>query len=257
VSDARRAIDVNCDLGEVPAQIDAGIDDAIATCVTSINIACGGHAGDDASMSRLVEVALRGGTRIGAHPSYPDRANFGRARVAMAVSELRACVCEQVSRLRVMCQQRGAKLTHVKPHGALYHDCRDERVARAVAEGARDAGCGDVVMVGQAGNDVAMGVWREMGFDVLREAFADRWYERDGTLTPRSQEGAMLASDAAAQQAVMIARDGVVRATTGELVNVACETICVHGDGDDALVTARLVMDALAAAGISVRRGRG
>ena len=257
MSDARGAIDVNCDLGEVPAQIDAGIDDAIATCVTSINIACGGHAGDDASMSRLVEVALRGGTRIGAHPSYPDRANFGRARVAMAASELRACVCEQVSRLRVMCQQRGAKLTHVKPHGALYHDCRDERVARAVAEGARDAGCGDVVMVGQAGNDAAMRVWREMGCDVLREAFADRGYERDGTLTPRSQEGAMLASDAAAQQAVMIARDGVVRATTGELVNVACETICVHGDGDDALVTARLVMDALAAAGISVRRGRG
>ncbi|HLP84200.1 MAG TPA: 5-oxoprolinase subunit PxpA [Phycisphaerales bacterium] len=245
-------IDVNCDVGEVPAMIAAGHDDALAACVSSVNIACSGHAGDELSMRRVVLAARRAGTNVGAHPGYPDRVGFGRVRIAMTADALRASVREQVARLIAVCDESGVKMTHVKPHGALYHDCRERDVAEVVGNAVQDA-CGhDVTLVTQAGNDTAAAVWQRMGFGVVREAFADRGYERDGTLVARGKVGAMLLPADAARQAVMIARDQCVF-VAGERVRVEAQTLCVHGDGEHALATAHAVVQALRDAGISVR----
>lgn len=245
-------IDVNCDVGEVPAMVEAGHDDALAACVSSVNIACGGHAGDEASMRRVVMAARKAGTNVGAHPGYPDRVGFGRVRIAMTADALRTSVREQIARLLAVCEASGVKLTHVKPHGALYHDCRERDVAEIVGEAVRDA-CGhDVMMVMQAGNDTAATLWQRMGLGVVREAFVDRGYERDGTLIARGKAGAMLLPADAARQAVMIARDGCVL-VGGQRVLVDAQTLCVHGDGEHALETAQAVVQALRGAGINVR----
>lgn len=245
-------IDVNCDVGEVPELVAAGHDDALAACVSSVNIACGGHAGDVASMRRVVMAARRAGTNVGAHPGYPDRVGFGRVRIAMTADALRESVREQIARLLAVCEASGVKMTHVKPHGALYHDCREHDVAEAVGEAVRDAYGHDVTMVTQAGNDTAAVVWQRMGFGVVREAFADRGYERDGTLVARGKAGAMLLPADAARQAVMIVRDGCVF-VAGERVRVDAQTLCVHGDSEHALETAHAVVQALRDAGVSVR----
>jgi 5-oxoprolinase (ATP-hydrolysing) subunit A len=249
---AERVVDVNCDCGEIASQIAAGVDDALVACVSSVSLACGGHAGDDTSMRRLVRVAMRAGTRIGAHPSYPDVANFGRVSVPMAMERLQASVAEQVARLADICRELGATLAYVKPHGALYHDCAREGVARAVASAVTDVMGRDALMF--AGSDEAAQTWSSMGLRVVREAFADRAYEANGALRSRSTAGAVLDARLAAEQAVILAREGAVWGGERRDVRVvvACDTMCVHGDGPDAIATARAVVGALRACGVSV-----
>lgn len=245
-----RHIDVNCDCGELSAQVAAGVDDDLARTVTSINIACGGHAGDDSSMTRLVRVASSVGTRIGAHPSYPDTTNFGRVTMPIASAALRTALHEQIARLRDICTRENAVLTHIKPHGALYHDCADPAIAAIVAEAALAAAGRDVALVAAATSPAAA-IWRSAGFRVMREGFADRAYEADGSLRARRLPGALLSTAAAAQQAVLLASQHSVL-VAGQPVPVPCDTICVHGDGPDALATVRAVVAALRDAGITV-----
>ena len=245
-----RHVDVNCDCGELPTQVAAGVDDDLARTVTSINIACGGHAGDESSMTRLVRVATRVGTRIGAHPSYPDTTNFGRVTMRLAPAALRDALHEQIARLRDICTRENAALTHIKPHGALYHDCADPAIAAIVAEATLAAAGRDVALVAAA-TSPAVALWESAGFRVMREGFADRTYEADGSLRARTSPGSLLSTAAAAQQAVLLAsRRSVLVA--GQFVPVSCDTICVHGDGPDALVTSRAVVAALRAADITV-----
>ncbi len=243
-------VDVNCDCGELPAQVAAGVDDQLTRTVTSVNIACGGHAGDEVSMTRLVRVAKVTGTRIGAHPSYPDPARFGRVSMKLPDAALRATVREQVERLLAVCTTEGAILAHIKPHGALYHDCNDATVANIVGEAVIAAVGRDVPLVAAA-TSAAREHWQAAGLRVIREAFADRAYERDGSLRSRSLAGATLQAAAAAQQAVMLATQQAV-IVEGERVHVPCDTICVHGDGPDALTTARAVVHALRGAGVNI-----
>jgi UPF0271 protein len=208
-------IDLNCDMGELE---DAQHEAALMDSITSANIACGGHAGDEATMERTTRLALERGIRIGAHPGYPDRANFGRVEMPMSVTEIETTVREQIERLEAVVRRLGGEIVHVKPHGALYNVAvRNETVARAIAAGIAQWNP-QTTIFGLAGSPM-LDWWREMGFAVAAEGFADRRYEPDGTLRSRKFPDALITDpQAAAAQAVRLAREGVAK------------TICVHGD---------------------------
>jgi UPF0271 protein len=208
-------IDLNCDMGELP---DAAHEAALMEQITSANIACGGHAGDDHTMETTARLAIERGVRIGAHPGYPDRANFGRIEMAMRPDEIAATVHQQIARLDGIVRRLGGTIVHVKPHGALYNVAvKDDSVAEAIANGVI-RWRSDAILFGLAGS-LMLEVWRGMGLRVWGEAFADRRYEPDGTLRSRKFSDALITDPAeAAGQAVRFAAEG------------KAETICVHGD---------------------------
>lgn len=264
-------IDLNCDMGE-GMETDA----AIFPFVSSANIACGGHAGDADTMRRTVELALRHGVAIGAHPSYPDRGNFGRVDVlgvSLQPGELRSILQEQLDRLQGVCREFGTRMRHVKPHGALYNRAaRDTAVAMLIVRAV--AGFDDSLLLYGLSGGVMKDVADVAGIRFVSEVFADRTYQRDGTLTPRSQPGALIGDGGSAvAQVLKMVREGSVfaggagpagsgsgalRADAGgeagkpQEVAIAAETICLHGDGVHAVEFARLVHDALTAEGIRV-----
>jgi 5-oxoprolinase (ATP-hydrolysing) subunit A len=213
--DLNMKMDLNCDMGELK---DAQHEAALMESITSANIACGGHAGDEATMERTTRLALERGIRIGAHPGYPDRANFGRIEMPMSAAEIETTVREQIERLDAVVRRLGGEIVHVKPHGALYNVAvRNETVARAIAAGIAQWNPKTTVF-GLAGSPM-LDWWRQMGFAVAAEGFADRRYEPDGTLRSRKFPDALITDpQAAAAQAVRLAREGVA------------QTICVHGD---------------------------
>jgi len=201
--------------------------------VTSANIACGGHAGDEASMERTARLAIARGVRIGAHPGYPDRVNFGRVEMPMPAAEIERMVRRQIERLDAVVRSLGGRIVHVKPHGALYNAAvRNTEVARAIAGGVA-AWDPRVTLFGLACSPM-LDVWREMGFEVAAEAFADRRYEPDGTLRPRKFADALITDPReAARQALRFAREGKV------------QTICVHGDTPGAVDILKACREAL------------
>jgi 5-oxoprolinase (ATP-hydrolysing) subunit A len=223
-------LDLNCDMGELE---DAAHEAALMEYITSANIACGGHAGDEATMERTARLALARGVRLGAHPGYPDRAHFGRVEVPMPGDEIEATVREQIERLERVVRRLGASLTHVKPHGALYNvAARNPEVARAIgaAVGRWNPG---VVLFGLAGSQ-CLQIWREMGLRTAAEAFADRRYEPDGSLRPRQFADALITdSREAAAQALRFAREGIA------------QTLCVHGDTPGAVEILKACREAL------------
>jgi 5-oxoprolinase (ATP-hydrolysing) subunit A len=240
------SVDLNADVGE-------GMDDAeLMPYVTSANVACGMHAGDPVTMDQTVELALSRGVRVGAHPGYPDRENFGRVAIEMAADEIENLVVYQVSALEGFVRSRGSRLTHVKPHGALYHSGAEfPDVARAIAEGVRRVGT-ELVLVGASGS-MLVGAGREAGLPVAEEAFADRRYRSDGTLVPRGRPGALITDpDEAAEQAVQLARDGVVVADDSSRISVRADTICLHGDTPGAAEIARRIHERFLSAGIRI-----
>jgi len=208
-------LDLNCDLGELD---DAALEARLMEHVTSANIACGGHAGDEGTMERTIRLALERGVNIGAHPGYPDRANFGRLEIDMSEAEIEDTVAWQIGRLEAVAERLGATIVHVKPHGALYNVAvRNHAVARAIGAAVRQWNP-RALLFGLAGSPM-LEVWRGMGLRVAAEGFADRRYEADGTLRSRQLPGALITDPAeAAAQAVRLACEGGV------------ETICVHGD---------------------------
>lgn len=215
-------IDLSADLGE-----GAPDEEAIWPLITSANVACGGHVGDAKSMQHAASRAREHGVRLGAHPSYPDRENFGRKSMSMEPAQLRASLVKQISALRAF-----APLHHVKPHGALYNDAhRDRELASVVIDGLLEIGevaivCSDTSMMAAAA--------RARGVRVIREAFADRRYQHDGSLTPRGTPGALLTVDEAAAQAELLARDGAVIAGDGSTIAIPHDTICIHADMEHA-----------------------
>jgi UPF0271 protein len=246
-------IDLNADVGESLGPWPMGDDAALIPLVTSVNIACGFHAGDPRTIERAVALAVAAGAAIGAHPGYPDLVGFGRRDLAMAAPDLEAAIVYQVGAVAAFARAAGAELRHVKAHGALYNRAAvdaatAEVVARAVAR------CSpDLVLVGLAGSKlVAAGA--RAGLRTAAEAFPDRSYEPDGTLTPRGRPGAVLEDSAAvAERAVLMARDGEVVAIDGSTIAVRPDTICLHGDTPGAVEHARAVRVALETAGIDVR----
>jgi 5-oxoprolinase (ATP-hydrolysing) subunit A len=247
-------IDLNADVGEGFGAWAMGADADLLALVTSVNVACGFHAGDPAVMDRTVAAAARAGVALGAHPGYPDLRGFGRRAMAVPPEEVETDVVYQVGALMSFARSHGARVAHVKPHGALYNQAaRDERLARAVARGTARAGP-DLVLVGLASSAVMRRAAEAEGLRFAAEAFADRAYEEDGSLRPRTMPDAVITDPrAAALQAVAIARDGEVRSATGAIVGVKADTLCLHGDNPSALANARAVRAALQAAGISLR----
>ena len=242
------AIDLNCDLGE-----DAGNDGALMPLVTSANIACGAHAGGPDVMRATVRLALRHGVAIGAHPGFADCEHFGRRELALPPGEIVALVRAQVEALRAIARDEGAAVTHVKPHGALYNlSARDAVAADAIAEAVAGID-GGLWLYGLAGGEL-LKAGRARGLRVAAEVFADRTYQADGSLTPRSRPDAFLTGEeAAVSQVLRMIREGKVRTTDGREVKITAATVCLHGDGAGAVVFARGLRASLAGAGVRVR----
>lgn len=246
-----RSIDLNADVGESFGAWRMGADEDLVPLVSSVNIACGAHAGDPATILATCALAVRHGAVIGAHPGYPDLAGFGRRELALAPAELRATLVVQVGAVQAAARVAGGLVRHVKPHGALYNlAARDPRVAETVALAIRDLDAG-LVLIGLAGS-ASVDAGRAAGLAVAAEAFADRRYEADGSLRSRSLPGALLGPADAAEQAVSIARDGAATAHDGSRLTIRADTICVHGDGPEAVAVARAVREALETAGLRI-----
>ncbi|HET9341409.1 MAG TPA: 5-oxoprolinase subunit PxpA [Candidatus Eremiobacteraceae bacterium] len=241
-------IDLNCDAGE-----SLGDDDAMFDVVTSANIACGFHAGDESTMESTVRSAVRHGVAVGAHPSYPDVQGFGRRTMRVSPAEAEAFVFEQIEVLRTIAKANGSRVTHVKPHGALYNDAaRDRSLADAIAAAVRRSG--DLRLVGLAGSAFAEAA-RSADVAFIAEGFCDRAYGEDGHLVSRSVAGSLITDpQAAARQAVDIAVRGRVRSSSGNEIAVVAQTLCIHGDTPGAVDIARAVRAALEGAGVRVAR---
>jgi 5-oxoprolinase (ATP-hydrolysing) subunit A len=244
-------MDLNADLGERPEAL--AEDEALMRWITSANVACGGHAGDERTMAATVRAALRHGVRVGAHPGYSDRENFGRRVLPLSASEIAATVESQVRALAAIADREGAAIAHVKPHGALYNlAARDATVARAIAIGVARWRT-DVVLVGLAVS-VMLDAFRDAGFVAVAEAFVDRRYEADGSLRARDLPAALIEDpEEAAAQALELALEGRVRSSDGTPVRIAAQTLCVHGDTPGALAIAAAVRQRLERAQLPVQ----
>jgi UPF0271 protein len=247
-------IDLNADLGEGFGAYPMGADEAVLVYVTSANVACGFHAGDPSVIDRTVARAVRAGVAVGAHPSHFDLRGFGRREIAADPAEVESDVLYQVGAVAAFARAHGGHLTHVKPHGALYSQAaRDEALARAIARGVARAGR-ELALVGLAGSAAMRRAAEGEGLRFAAEAFADRAYDREGRLVPRSRPGALITDPAsAAAKALRIVREGVVTSIDGAEVEMHADTLCLHGDNPHALGIARAVREALEAAGVSVR----
>jgi UPF0271 protein len=236
-------IDLNCDLGE-----GAGHDAELMPLITSANIACGAHAGDEATMQATVALAQKHGVAIGAHPGFADRANFGRRELAVTPDEVHMLVLVQVRML-----QRLGPVRHVKPHGALYNmAARDLALARAVVDAIYEADP-RLILYGLAGSHL-IAVAEACGLPVVSEVFADRTYQSDGSLTPRAQANALITDEnTAVAQVLRMVREGKVRATDGTDVAITADTVCLHGDGAHPVEFARKLRHELTAAGVEIK----
>ncbi|ANR78177.1 5-oxoprolinase subunit PxpA [Kosakonia sacchari] len=240
-------IDLNADLGE-----GCGNDAALLQLVSSANIACGFHAGDAQTMLTCVREALRNGVAVGAHPSFPDRENFGRTPMHLPPDIVYAQVLYQIGALAAMVCAEGGKLHHVKPHGMLYNQAADDAaLADAIAGAVYDVDPA-LILVGLAGSEL-IHAGERYGLRTRQEVFADRGYLRDGRLVPRSAPGALIDDDnLALAQTLEMVLEGRVRCVSGEFVNVQAQTVCLHGDGEHALLFARRLHSAFAQRGVMI-----
>lgn len=242
-----KSIDLNVDLGE-------GFDHdmELIELASSVNIACGWHAGDPLTMRRVTAEAIRKGVAIGAHPSFPDRENFGRSAMKLPPEEVYAGVQYQVGALAAVVAGLSGRVSHVKPHGALYNQAEDDAdLARAIVHAVRDMDP-ELAIFGLAGGQLIR-MTREEGLTGIEEGFADRAYTPAGKLVPRSQPNAVLEDDVAAcQQAVRMALEGRVQASDGSWIAINPRTLCLHGDGAHAVIFANQIRAELAKVDVMV-----
>ncbi len=244
----QHTIDINCDMGE-----GCGDDAALMPFISSANIACGYHAGDAATMRETIKLAARHGVAVGAHPSYRDRDNFGRTDLELSHDEIRTLILEQLDIFAGACREVGVTMGHVKPHGALYNrSARDVVVAQSIAKAVREFDP-DLWLYGLAQSHSTEAA-RSLGLKAADEAFADRAYEPDGSLVSRKMPDALIDSpEIAAAQALRIALGGGVVAVDGSNVPLSAETICIHGDGPNAVAIARTIRSAFELAGVAIK----
>ena len=230
------SIDLNCDMGEGMPN-----DALIMPFISSANIACGFHAGNEAIMQQTIELALQHNVAIGAHPSFPDKENFGRTNMHFSAEQVNAMVKEQIETLAKIASKNNCKLHHVKPHGSLYNmAAKDEGLSTAICKAINETDSS--LLVYALSGSKLINVAQAMGLQACNEVFADRTYQADGSLTPRSQPNALLLSkEAAAQQALQILQHGTVVTTNGETINLKADTICIHGDGAFAVEFAKII----------------
>jgi UPF0271 protein len=248
-----RSIDLNCDLGESFGRWVLGHDAEVMQTISSANVACGYHAGDPDVMRTTVRLARAAGVAVGAHPSFPDLVGFGRRMMSATPQEVESFVLYQIGALAAIAHAEGVRLQHVKAHGALYNAAiRDRPLADAIAR-AVAAFDPSLILFGLPGTEL-LRAGEAAGLPVAAEGFADRSYEPDGSLTPRSLPGAVIHDPAeVVQRAVRMAKDGSVIATDGEEIPMRVATICTHGDTPGSHELTRRLREALEREGIKVR----
>jgi len=226
----RLTIDLNCDMGE-----GCGNDAELMGYISSANVACGYHAGTRDTMRITCELAVSGGVAVGAHPGYPDRENFGRTNMDLPPAKVYQIVTDQIATLQAIAKEAGTSLAHVKPHGALYNQAaRDPELAAAIADAVWDFDP-ELVLFGLSSSEYVE-IAESRGLKVASEVFADRTYQVDASLTPRSEPNALITeTDAALAQVLEMVRDGTVTAVSGEKIPIRAETLCIHGDGAHAV----------------------
>jgi 5-oxoprolinase (ATP-hydrolysing) subunit A len=248
-----QSIDLNCDMGESFGAWRMGNDAALMDVVSSINVACGFHAGDATTMRETVQVAINKGVAIGAHPSFPDLQGFGRREMSLSSGEIFDIVLYQVAALKGICEAFGAKLHHVKPHGALYNmAAKDKKVAEAVAEAVKRLD-EKLILFGLSGSFLILEA-EKIGLKTASEVFADRTYTAEGFLTPRNLPDALInATKKSIMQVLQMIREQSVTATNGQKINIRAETICIHGDGAHALEFAQAISSHLKTENILIK----
>ena len=246
-------IDLNCDAGEAFGPWPMGDDAALIPMMTSVSVACGAHAGDPVVMRRTIELAARHGVAIGAHPGYPDLQGFGRRALGLSPEEVELWMLAQIGALGGVARSAGARLQHVKPHGALYNAAADDPgLAEAIARAVKTYDP-DLILVARAGSTQAA-VGRAAGLRVAEEAFVDRGYDARGRLLPRGGAAALITDSAeAAARAVAMVRGGGVPVADGGWARMRFETLCIHSDTPGASALASAVREALLAAGVRLR----
>lgn len=234
-------IDLNCDLGESFGNYKIGMDEEVIKYISSANIACGFHASDPLVMEKTVALAKENGVKVGAHPGFPDLAGFGRRNMNVSPKELKAMVIYQIGALNAFCKANEIKMNHVKPHGAMYNmAAKDERLALAIAEAVAHVD-DSLVLVGLSGSELLKAAKR-VGIKCASEVFADRVYEDDGSLVPRTKIGAVITNEEeASDRAVQMIKFGKVKSISGKEIPITADTICIHGDTPQALHLARIM----------------
>lgn len=245
-------VDLNCDMGESFGVWKMGNDAELMDYVSSVNIACGFHAGDATMMRQTIELAIEKNVAIGGHPSFPDLQGFGRRAMSLSSQEVYDIVLYQVSAIKGMCEALGGKLHHVKPHGALYNQAaKDKNLAEAIAK-AIYASDNAMVLYGLSGSYLISEA-EKIGLKTASEVFADRSYQTDGSLTPRTKENALIQDvEKAINQVLQMVLEQTVAATNGETIPITAETICIHGDGENAVEFAKSINEKLKANGLKI-----
>ena len=247
-----QTIDLNCDLGELEGPDGLALDRMLLNFVSSANIACGAHAGSRERMCDLATACSASGVAYGAHPGYEDRVNFGRVVVSMSLPDLSDMIRRQLELAATAAHQSKIQVAHVKPHGALYNQAaNDESLAECIAEAVRRV-LPNARLVGLAGSRLIR-VAAKIGLHAIPEAFADRAYQSDGTLVPRSEPGAVLTDfDAIAVQSLQLIRDRTVRCLDGSLIHVHADSLCLHGDTPGSLILLQRLRQRLEQNGIVI-----
>lgn len=240
-------VDLNCDLGE-----GMNNDALLIPLISSANIACGVHAGDASTMKRTIEHCLQHGVAIGAHPSWPDRENFGRKEMHLPEAALYDCLWEQLDTMQSLARSMGVSLHHVKPHGALYNQsAREPALAAAIAKAVKEFDT-KLILYGLS-NSHSLKEATKLGLRTAHEVFADRTYQDDGSLTPRSQPGALIDDETmAVDQALQMILEQKVTVLSGKRIPLRADTICLHGDGEHALAFCKQIVSKLTQHNITI-----
>ncbi len=251
------SVDLNCDMGEGFGARRMGDDAALMDYVSSVNVACGFHAGDASVIRKTIETAIEKNVAVGAHPSFPDLQGFGRRAMKMSASEIFDIVLYQVAALKGMCEALGGKLHHVKPHGALYNQAAtDNSLAKAITK-AVHAIDKNLVFYGLA-NSFLIDEAERIGLKTASEVFADRTYQVSGNLTPRTETNALIESvEKSCEQVLEMITAQTVTATNGEKISIKADTVCIHGDGAHALEFARAINRRLGEKGVIINAMKG
>ncbi|MFT4007893.1 MAG: 5-oxoprolinase subunit PxpA [Lacrimispora sp.] len=246
-------IDLNCDLGESFGAYKMGLDEEVLPYVTSANIACGFHGGDPLVMEKTVALCKKYGVRAGAHPGFPDLVGFGRRNMNLSPKEVKASVMYQIGALKAFCSGAGIRLCHLKPHGALYNmAAKDYKLAEAICQAVKEAD-DSLILLALSGSEMLRAA-KDTGLSAASEVFADRAYQSDGSLVPRSREGALIEDeDLAVRRVIRMAKEGVVEAIDGSTVSIEADSVCVHGDGAKALEFVKKIREGLLEAGVEVK----
>lgn len=241
-------IDINCDMGE-----GIGNDDAIMPLISSANIACGYHAGDEKTMRQTVDSAVKNKVAIGAHPSFFDKKNFGRTEIDLPADEIYDLVLLQLRTIDQIINEKEGKLHHVKPHGALYNmSAKNSKIAQAIAQAVKDFDEG-LILFGLSGS-VSIAVAKQAGLKTASEVFADRTYQDDGSLTSRSQPNALIEDEQKVlQQVLQMVNEKTVQTLSGNNIPIIADTVCIHGDGEHAVQFARALNKKLSLGGIEIK----